>query len=450
MVRKAIIMGAAGRDFHNFNVYFRDNPNYTVVAFTAAQIPYIESKVYPASLAGPARYPNGIPIFSEDKLAELIPQYQVDEVLFSYSDVSYENIMHVASKVIAAGASFVLLGLRDTQLKSKKPVISVLATRTGAGKSTIARMVVDAARRANLKAVIVRHPMPYGELEVQSVQQFKSTEDFKKHMITIEEEEEYADHIEQGTEVLAGVDYQKILELAESIADMIVWDGGNNDFSFYASDYTIVVADPLRAGDEVRYHPSEVNIRTADAIVINKVNAADEQTVERVIGSCQRLNRKAKIFKVRSEEAVDKPELIRGKRVLVVEDGPSITHGELGEGVGAFAARKLGCTLADPRPFAIGSIKRAYENYPWIGTVLPALGYSTPQLKDLEMSINGVDCDAVVLGTPADLRARIKISKPAVRVRFEGKDAGEPAFSQYLDKVFAEIRARTISSTSPS
>lgn len=448
MVRKAIIMGAAGRDFHNFNVHFRDNPNYTVVAFTAAQIPYIESRVYPASLAGPARYPNGIPIFSEDKLAELIPQYQVDEVLFSYSDVSYENIMRAASKVIAAGASFVLLGLRDTQLKSKKAVVSVLATRTGAGKSTIARMVVEAARRANLKAVIIRHPMPYGDLEVQAVQHFKSTEDFKKHMITIEEEEEYADHIEQGTEVLAGVDYQKILELAQSIADVIVWDGGNNDFSFYASDYTIVVADPLRAGDEVRYYPSEVNVRTADAIVINKVNAADEQTVEKVIESCQRINAEAKIFKVRSEEAVDKPELIRGKRVLVVEDGPSVTHGELGEGVGAFAARKLGCTLADPRPFAVGSIKRAYENYPWIGTVLPALGYSTQQLKDLEMSINGVNCDAVVLGTPADLRARIKISKPAVKVRFEGKDAGEPAFSQYLDKVFAEIRATMASSPS--
>ena len=450
MVRKAIIMGAAGRDFHNFNVHFRNNPNYTVVAFTAAQIPYIESRVYPASLAGPALYPNGIPIFSEDKLTELISQYQVDEVLFSYSDISYENIMHVASKVIAAGASFVLLGLRDTQLKSKKPVISILATRTGAGKSTIARMVVDAARRANLKAVIVRHPMPYGELEMQAVQQFKSTEDFKKYKITIEEEEEYAYHIQQGTQVLAGVDYQKILELSENIADMIAWDGGNDDFSFYASDYTIVVADPLRAGDEVRYHPSEVNIRTADVIVVNKVNAADEQTVERVIGSCQRLNTKAEIFKVRSEEAVDNPDLIRGKRVLVVEDGPSITHGELGEGIGAFAARKLGCTLVDPRPFAVGSIKRAYDNYPWIGIVLPALGYSTQQLKDLEISINGVNCDAVVLGTPADLRARIKISKPVVRVRFEGKDAEGSAFSQYLDKVFAEIRARTTSSTSPS
>ncbi len=442
MVRKGIIMGAAGRDFHNFNMYFRDNPNYIVVAFTAAQIPYIEGRVYPASLAGPARYPNGIPVYTEDVLADLITLHQVDEVFFSYSDVSYDYIMHAASKVIAAGASFVLLGLRDTQLKSNKPVISILATRTGAGKSTIARMVVDAARRANLKTVIVRHPMPYGELEMQPVQHFKSTEDFKKHRITVEEEEEYADHIEQGTEVLAGVDYQKILELAQSIADVTIWDGGNNDFSFFASDYTIVVADPLRVDDEVRYHPSEVNVRTADAIVINKVNVADRQAVEKVIESCRMINSKANIFKVRSEVTIDKPDLIRWKRVLVVEDGPSVTHGELREAVGAYAARKLNCTLVNPRPYAVGSIKRAYENYPWIGTVLPALGYSTQQLKDLEMSINSVDCDAVVFGTPVDLRTRIQISKPAVRVRFEGKDTTELAFSQYLDKVFAGIRDR--------
>jgi predicted GTPase len=442
MVRKAIIMGAAGRDFHNFNVYFRKNPNYKVVAFTAAQIPYIENRAYPASLAGTDRYPDGIPIFSEEKLAELVRQRQVDEVFFSYSDVSYESIMHAASKAIAAGASFVLLGTRDTQLKSKKPVISVLATRTGAGKSTIARMVVDAARRAGLKAVIVRHPMPYGNLEAQAVQHFRSAEDFKKHKITVEEEEEYADHIEQGTEVLAGVDYQKILELAESMADVIIWDGGNNDFSFYVSDYTIVVADPLRVGDEVRYHPGEVNVRTADAIVINKVNAADKLAVEKVVESCQKLNAKAQIFKVKSEEGVDKPDLIRGRRVLVVEDGPSITHGELGEGVGAFAARKLDCKLVDPRPYAAGSIRKAYENYPWIGKVLPALGYSAQQLQDLEASINAVDCDAVVLGTPADLRARIRISKPTVRVRFEGRDAGEPVFSQYLDRIFAGIGAK--------
>jgi len=443
MVRKAIIMGAAGRDFHNFNVYFRGNPNYIVVAFTAAQIPYIENRAYPASLAGADRYPDGIPIHSEDKLSELVRQHQVDEVFFSYSDVSYENIMHIGSKVIAAGASFVLLGTRDTQLKSRKSIVSVLATRTGAGKSTVARMVVDAARRASLKAVIVRHPMPYGDLEAQAVQHFKSKDDFKKHMITIEEEEEYADHIEQGTEVLAGVDYQKILELAESMADVIIWDGGNNDFSFYVSDYTIVVADPLRPGDQVRYYPSEVNVITADAIVINKVNAADRLAVEKVIESCQKINGKAKIFKVKSEEAVDKPELVRGRRVLVVEDGPSLTHGELGEGIGAYAARRLNCIIVDPRPYAVGSIQKAYENYPWIGQVLPALGYSPQQLRDLETSINSVDCDTVVLGTPADLKTRISISRPTVRVRFEGSDAGEPAFSQYLDNIFEEIKGKT-------
>lgn len=443
MVRKAIIMGAAGRDFHDFNTYFRANPNYKVIAFTAAQIPYIENRVYPASLAGASRYPDGISIFSEEKLAELIRQYQVDEVFFAYSDISYENIMHAASTVISAGASFVLLGTRDTQLKSRKPVISILATRTGAGKSTIARMVVDAARRANLKTVIVRHPMPYGDLEVEAVQHFKSAEDFNKHKITVEEEEEYADHIERGTEVLAGVDYKEILELAESLSDVIIWDGGNNDFSFYVSDYTIVVADPMRAGDEVRYHPSEVNVRTADIIVINKVNAAEKPAVDRLVESCQRINTNAKIFKVKSEEAFNKPDLVKGMRVLVVEDGPSITHGELKEGIGAFAAHKLDCKLVDPRPYAVGSIKDAFEKYPGIGRVLPALGYSTEQLQDLETSINAVDCDAVVLGTPADLKRRIRILRPTVRVRFEGRDAGEPAFSQYLDIVFAEIKAKT-------
>jgi predicted GTPase len=440
MVRNAIIMGAAGRDFHNFNVYFRNNVNYKVVAFTAAQIPYIENRVYPAILAGADRYPDGIPIFSEETLSEIVPKYGVDEVFFSYSDISYENIMHVASRVIAAGASFVLLGTRDTQLKPNIPVISVLATRTGAGKSTIARMVVDAARRVDLKPVVVRHPMPYGDLATQVVQHFKSKEDFRKYLITVEEEEEYADHIKQGTEVLAGVDYQKILELAESIADIIIWDGGNNDFSFYASDCTIVVADPLRAGDELRYHPSEVNVRMADALVINKVNAAHASAVVSVVESCEKINPKSEIFKVRSEETVDKPELIRGRNVLVVEDGPSITHGELGEGVGANAARKLGCTLVDPRPYAVGSIKQAFENYPWIGQVLPALGYSPRQLQELEESINAVDCDAVVLGTPAELEDRISISKPTATVRFEGIDAGEPAFSRYLDTVIGNLK----------
>jgi predicted GTPase len=435
-------MGAAGRDFHNFNVFFRNNPNYRVVAFTATQIPYIENRVYPAELAG-KMYPQGVPIYSEEKLTELIHEHNIDEVFFSYSDVSHETVMHAASKVIAAGASFALLGTNDTQLKSEKPVVSVLATRTGAGKSTIARMVVNAARRVDLKPAVIRHPMPYGDLKI-AVQHFKSPEDFNRYRITIEEEEEYIDHIESGVELFAGVDYQQILEEAEKNCDLIIWDGGNNDFSFYVSDHTIVVVDPLRAGHETKYHPGEANVRLADALVINKVNVAEPVMVERVIESCRKLNPKAKIFKVSSEATVDNPEVIKGKRVLVVEDGPSITHGELKEGVGATAAKALNCNLVDPRAKAIGSIKKAYERFPWIGSVLPALGYSSEQLRELEGSINAVECDAVVLGTPADLRKRIKITKPTVRVRFEGYDSTEPRFTKYLEDIFREIRSKAI------
>lgn len=438
MARRVIIIGAAGRDFHNFNVYFRDNPGYQVVAFTAAQIPYIENRTYPAELAG-RQYPDGIPIYGEEKLEEIMARYSVDEVFFSYSDVSYENLMHLASKAIAAGASFSLLGPKDTQLKSKKPVIAVLATRTGAGKSTIARMVVDSARKAGMRPVIVRHPMPYGDLRV-AVQHFKNYSDFKKYDITVEEEEEYADHIAHGVDVFAGVDYGQILEQAEKLADVIIWDGGNNDFSFYAASYTIVVADPLRQGHELLYHPGEVNVRLADAVVINKVNVATAEMVERTAESCRRLNPKATIFRVASEVSVDLPELVRGKRVLVVEDGPSITHGELREGAGVSAAKMLGCRLADPRLGAVGSIKKAYEKYPWMGMVVPALGYSALQMKELEESINAADCDAVLLGTPADLRKRIRISRPAAKVTFEGRDAGEPRLTEYLDGVFAGLR----------
>lgn len=437
MARKAIIMGAAGRDFHNFNTYFRNNSSYKVVAFTATQIPYIENRIYPAELAG-SIYPNGIPIYSEEKLVELIKEYDVNEVFFSYSDVSHETVMHIASKVIAAGASFTLLGTKDTQLKSKKPIVSVLATRTGAGKSTIARMVVDAARRINLKPVVIRHPMPYGDLNI-AVQHFKTFEDFKRYKITIEEEEEYTDHIEKGVELFAGVDYQQILEQAEQICDVIIWDGGNNDFSFYVSDYNIVVVDPLRAGHETKYHPGEANVRLADALVINKVNVAEPKTIDNVIESCRKLNPQAKIFKVNSEAIVDNPDIIKNKSVLVVEDGPSVTHGELKEGVGASVARALNCKLVDPRDSAVGSIKKAYERFPWIGTVLPALGYSPEQLQELQGSINAVDCDAVVLGTPADLRRRVEIKKPTVKVRFEGHDSGEPKFTSYLEDIFTEI-----------
>lgn len=438
MVRKAIIMGAAGRDFHNFNVFFRNNQHYMVVAFTATQIPYIENRTYPAELTG-SMYPQGIPIHSEEKLTELIKEHNVDEVFFSYSDVSHEYVMHMASKVIASGASFVLLGTKDTQLKSGKPVVSVLATRTGAGKSTIAKMVVSAAVNSGLKPVVIRHPMPYGDLRV-AVQHFKTIDDFKRYSTTVEEEEEYYDHIKSGVELFAGVDYQQILAQAEKECDIIIWDGGNNDFSFYASDYTIVVLDPLRAGHEAKYHPGETNVRIADALVINKVNVAEHAMVEKVMESCRALNPKARIFKVNSAATVDNPDLIRGKAVLVVEDGPSITHGELREGVGASAAKALGCKLVDPRAKAVGSIKKSYEKFPWMGSVLPALGYSIEQLQELEESINAVDCEAVVLGTPADLRQRIKIKKPTVKVRFEGSDAGEPSFTEYLDGIFGEIK----------
>ena len=440
MPRKVIILGAAGRDFHNFTMFFRKNPYYTVVAFTATQIPNIENRTYPAELVG-SMYPNGIPIYNEESIVELIKKYEIQEVFFSYSDISHETVMHIASKVIAAGASFTLLGTKDTQLKSRKPIVSVLAIRTGARKSTVARMVVDAAQRSNLKPVVLRHPMPYGDLS-ESVQHFKTFEDFKKYKITVEEEEEYTDHIAKGVELFAGVDYEQILEEAEKNFDVIIWDGGNNDYSFIVSNYTIVVIDPLRAGHETRYHPAEVNVRLADAFVINKVNVAEIGMVEQVMESCRQLNNKAKIFKVNSEAMVDNPDLIRDKNVLVVEDGPSITHGELSEGAGAVAARGLNCKLVDPRDNAIGSIRETYEKFPWIGSVLPALGYNRDQLQELEDSINAVDCDAVVLGTPADLRRIMKIIRPTVKVSFEGNDVGEPRFTSYLDGIFSEIRNR--------
>ena len=438
MIRKAIIIGAAGRDFHNFNTYFRENQNYKVVAFTAAQIPYIENRTYPKELSG-NMYPDGIPIYSEEKLTELISQHDIDDVFFSYSDVSYEDLMHLASKAIAAGASFSLLSPKDTQIKSNKPVISVLATRTGAGKSTISRMIVDSARDVGLKPVVVRHPMPYGDLRV-AVQHFKNYDDFKRYDITIEEEEEYSDHIDNGVDVFAGVDYKQILDEAEKVGDIIIWDGGNNDFSFYKSDCTIVVVDPLRVGHENLYHPSEVNVRIADVAVINKVNAASAEMIEKTADSCKKLNPDIRIYKVNSEVTVDFPNLVKDKKVLVVEDGPSVTHGQLQEGAGAFAAKKLNCQLVDPRKGAVGSIKTAYEKFPWLGSVMPALGYSHEQLQELQNSINQVDCDAVLIGTPADLRKRIKIDRPAAKVLFKGEDAGIPKFTWFLHEALTNLK----------
>lgn len=428
--RNAVIMGAAGRDFHNFNVYFRDNPEFRVVAFTATQIPYIENRTYPASVAGKS-YPKGIPIYPEEKLAELISQENVTDVYFSYSDVSDEYVMHKASVVQSKGASFHLLGPRDTMIRSNKPVVSVLATRTGAGKSTISRKVAGILLKRGLRPIVVRHPMPYGDLSIP-VERFGTSDDLSRFHTTIEEREEYEGHISKGLVVYAGVDYKAILEQAEKEGDVILWDGGNNDFGFYASDLTIVVADPLRLGDESRYYPGETNVRMADIIVINKVNMAEREAVDRLVRNCAELNPDAKIVKTKSEAVLDKPELVRDKKVLVVEDGPSVTHGGLSEGAGAAAARSVGALLVSPKRWAVGSIRKAYERFPKLGDVIPALGYSEEQLRELEQSINAVECDSVVLGTPSDLRRLVRIKRPVARVGFEAVDAGEPTLEQLI------------------
>ena len=420
MTRNALIMGAAGRDFHDFLVYFKGNPEYRVVAFTATQIPYISDRTFPASLAG-GLYPDGIPIYPEAKLAELIEAHQVTDVYFAYSDVSGPYVMGMAAIAQAKGASFHLLGPKDTMLKSSKPVVAVVADRTGAGKSTISRMVVDILLRMGLRPVVVRHPMPYGDLAV-AVQRFQTYDDLDRYRTTIEERVEYEGHIDKGIVVYAGVDYAAILEQAEKECDVVIWDGGNNDFSFYLPDLTITVVDPMRPGDQSRYYPGETNVRLADAIVVNKVNIATRKAVAQVVESCRELNKGALVVKTDSNATLDKPELVRRKRVLVVEDGPSVTHGGLSEGAGAVAARRAGGILVDPRSKAVGSIRRAYRRFPKLGKVMPALGYSEAQLKELEKSINGVSCDAVVLGTPSDITRMINIRKPVARVHFEAAE----------------------------
>jgi predicted GTPase len=423
-------MGAAGRDFHDFNLFFRDNPDYDIKAFTATQIPFIGNRTYPASLAG-GRYPNGIPILLEEQLESIIEKEGINDVFFAYSDVSHEYVMHRASVVQAKGASFHLLGPKDTMLESNKFVVAVVATRTGAGKSTISRKVTDILLKAGLKTVVVRHPMPYGDLSI-AVQRFETPDDLDRYHTTIEEREEFEGHISKGAVVFAGVDYGAILREAEKEGDVILWDGGNNDFSFYKPGLTITVADPLRVGHESRYYPGETNVRLANIIVINKINIAKEEDVEKLIQNCAKLNPAAKVVKVKSEALLDRPEWVRGKRVLVVEDGPSVTHGELAQGAGAVAAKAVNATLVDPKDKAVGSIRAAYDKFPQLGPVLPALGYSEAQLKELERSINGVECDAVVLGTPADLTRLIKIAKPVARVRFEAFDAGKPTLEDLI------------------
>ena len=436
MPRRVLIMGAAGRDFHNFNVFFRNNPEFRVVAFTATQIPYIANRTYPAKVAGKL-YPKGIPIRPEEELESLIERNRVTDVYFSYSDVSDEYVMHKAAIVQSRGASFHLLGPHDTMIKSKWPVVSVVAVRTGAGKSTISRRVADILIGRGLKPVVVRHPMPYGDLSV-AVQHCRRSEDLDRFETTIEEREEYEGHISKGLPLFAGVDYGAILRAAEKEGDVILWDGGNNDFSFYQTDLNIVVADPLRLGNESTYYPGETNVRMADIIVINKANVAKKEDVMKLEDACAKLNARAKIVRTNSDAVLDRPDLVRGKTVLVVEDGPSLTHGGLSKGAGLVAARAAGARLASPRETAVGSIKIAYERFPNLGDVLPALGYSERQLKELERSINAVECDAVVLGTPADLTKLIKIHRPVARVGFEASDAGRPTLEEEVVKLIRE------------
>ena len=435
---RVIIMGAAGRDFHNFNVYFRNNPSYEVVAFTATQIPGIEERVYPPELAG-SNYPNGIPIYPEEELPELIKKFNVDLVVFAYSDVSHEYVMHKASTVLAAGADFRLMGPKTTMLKAKVPVVSVCAVRTGCGKSQTSRKVARILREMGYKVVVIRHPMPYGDLRKQVCQRFATFEDLDKYECTIEEREEYEPHLRNGVIVYAGVDYEKILREAEKEAEIIIWDGGNNDLPFYKPDLHIVVADPHRPGHELKYHPGEANLRMADVVIINKVDTADPKNVEIVERNIKQVNSKAIIVKASSPMTVDKPEMIKGKRVIVIEDGPTLTHGEMPYGIGTIAARKLGASeIVDPRPYAVGSIVEAYEKYGHLGPILPALGYGKEQIEELEKTINSIPCDVVVVGTPIDLRRVLSINKPAVHVRYELQEVGSPNLKEILEEKFSK------------
>jgi predicted GTPase len=435
---KTLIMGAAGRDFHNFNVYFRDNPDYEVVAFTATQIPNIDGRQYPPQLAG-SQYPQGIPIYPESDLGKLIEEKKIEQVIFAYSDVPHEYVMHKASQVLAAGADFRLMGTKGTQVKSTKPVVSVCAVRTGSGKSQTTRRVSLILRQMGFKVAAIRHPMPYGDLVKQAVQRFADLSDLDKHDCTIEEREEYEPHIDNDVIVYAGVDYEAILRQAEKEVDIVLWDGGNNDLSFYVSDFSIVVADPHRPGHEVSYHPGEAVARTADVFVINKVDTADGENVIAVTENLRRLQPNATIIEGASPLFVDDPGEIRGKRVLVVEDGPTLTHGEMAYGAGWVAARRFGAAeIIDPRPFAVGSILETYAKYPTTGDVLPAMGYGDQQMKELEQSINNADVDLVIIGTPIDLGRILKINKPTQRVRYELQEIGHPTLETLLKEKFGK------------
>jgi len=433
--KNIIIIGAAGRDFHNFNTVYRNDETFNVVAFTAAQIPDIDGRKYPKELAGEL-YPEGIPIYSEDQLAELIVELEVDECIFSYSDLSYEKVMGIGALVNSAGANFTLLGHKSTMIKSNKPVISVCAVRTGTGKSQTSRKIIETLLEHDLKVVAIRHPMPYGDLNAQRVQRFATVEDLKKHNCTIEEMEEYEPHVIRGNIIYAGVDYADILAAAENDpdgCDVILWDGGNNDFSFYAPDLAVNVLDPHRPGHELKYYPGEVCLRTADVNIINKIDSATEEAIEIVENNIKLVSPNSTIIKADSTITVDRPDIITGKRVLVVEDGPTLTHGEMKIGAGIVAAERLGAKeIIEARPYAVGSLIETFEKYPHIENVLPAMGYGEQQLKDLEATINNVDCDAVIIGTPMDLSRIISIDKPYTRVHYELDEVGSPNLDEVL------------------
>jgi predicted GTPase len=433
---KVIIMGAAGRDFHNFNTVFRDNDTYEVAAFTATQIPNIEGRRYPPELAGKL-YPAGIQIHPEADLTRLIKEHDIDQVIFAYSDVQHEYVMHRASQVLAAGADFRLIGPKETQIKSSKPIVSIGAVRTGAGKSQTTRRVTEILKALGYKVAAVRHPMPYGDLVKQAVQRFATYQDLDDHECTIEEREEYEPHIDRGVVIYAGVDYEAILRQAEQEADIVVWDGGNNDLSFYQSDLHIVVADPHRPGHELSYHPGETNLRMADVVVINKIDTADLDHITRVRDSIMQVNPDATVVEAASPIFVDNPAAIKGKAVLVVEDGPTLTHGGMAYGAGVVAARRFGAAeIIDPRPYAVGSIAATYQKYPTTGAVLPAMGYGVEQMRELGETINNTPCDLVLVATPIDLRRVVEINRPSQRVRYELQEIGQPTLADILEAKF--------------
>jgi len=442
--RKTIIIGAAGRDFHNYNVFFRENPAYEVVAFTAAQIPDIADRKYPASLAG-SLYPNGIPIYAQDELEELIKKLDVDECVFSYSDVPYSFVMGIGARVNAAGADFTLFGHKNTMLKSTKPVVAVGAVRTGCGKSQTSRKIAEVLMKHGLKVIAVRHPMPYGDLEAQKVQRFATIDDLTRYNCTIEEMEEYEPHIARGNVIYAGVDYEAILRAAENDpngCDVILWDGGNNDFPFYRPDLMIAVTDPHRPGHELSYYPGEVTLRLADAVVINKIDSADFENIQTVRKSIQSVNPSATVIDAASMIKVDNPEIIKGKRVLAIEDGPTLTHGEMKIGAGVVAAMRFGAAeIIDPRPYVVGRLAETFRIYPDIGHVLPAMGYGEEQMRDLSATIDRTDCDSVIIATPIDLARVVRISKPNTRVEYSLQEIGHPDIEDVLSGLIKKIKA---------